>query len=201
MTLRDEVSTPLQPSSNTGRDLVDELLSQTEGAAVALNPAAILIGECVEAEHPTLTGRAKISWAGERGARDERWLPLVQGVVLRRGDRVLIQRPANFDDPLVTGVVDGLRQRERYEAPDGPSLRLKGDQGLTVTGQNGAPLLSVYEGSSGPVVRLLSKDLEIEVEGRLRMSAEDIDLVARKGSVGLKASDDVVVKGEMVKLN
>ena len=33
------------------------------------------------------------------------------------------------------------------------------------------------------------------------MNAEDIELVARSGSVALKASDDVILQGEMVKLN
>jgi hypothetical protein len=201
MTLHKDISTPVDATQAETRDLLDELLAQTKGSSQAISSASILVGECLEPEHPTLTGRAKISWEGERGGRDERWLAMVQGLVLRRGDRVLIQRPANFDDPLVTGVVDGLRQRERYEAPDSPSLRLKGDQSLTITGESGAPLFSVYEGSSGPVIRLLTKDLEIEVEGRLRMNAEEIELVARRGSVGLKASDDVILQGEMVKLN
>ena len=141
MTLHEEISTPVDAAQAEAIDLVDELLAQTQSSPQAMNPASILVGECLEPEHPTLTGRAKISWAGERGARDERWLAMVQGLVLRRGDRVLIQRPANFDDPLVTGVVDGLRQRERYEAPDSPSLRLKGDQALTITGESGAPFL------------------------------------------------------------
>ena len=128
-------------------------------------------------------------------------MPCLQSLVVRTGDRVLLTRPANHPEPLVTGVLDSLRRPQPAPLRHGPAVGLRADEAVVVTGERGAPLLEVFEGERGPVVRLLSDDLDLELPGRLRLAAADIQLEARRGSVKVQASDDVVVKGEMIQLN
>ena len=53
----------------------------------------------------------------------------------------------------------------------------------------------------GPVIRLLATDVDIELSGRLRISARSLELAAREGPVTVSATDDVIVRGETIKLN
>lgn len=91
-----------------------------------------------------------------------------------------------------------LREVERRA---GPSLALAVDEVFTLVAENGKPLLEIVGNASGPVVRLLCGDTQLELPGKLRIAAADIELTARRGSVRIEADDDVVVQGEMVRLN
>jgi hypothetical protein len=103
-------------------------------------------------------------------------------------------------EPIVIGVIDGFEPRET-ERRAGPSIELAVDETFTLVAENGAPLLEIVRSADGPVVRLLHEDTQLELPGRLRIQASDIELMARGGSVRIEADDDVVVQGEMVRLN
>lgn len=177
-------------------DDLDLAVSPARGAAVS--PPCM--GECVDDRHPTLQGRVRVRWTDATGGRRDRWVPTLQGVGVREGDRVLLVAMAHEDEPVVTGVIDGFAARPAAEAR-GPALSLAQGESLRVLGSDGAPLVELRQSPDGPVVRLLSMDASIELPGTLRLSADAIALHARRGGVQVTATDDVSVQGEAIRLN
>lgn len=167
--------------------------------ASPLNPASE-IATCVADQHPTLIGRVRCSLSRERGAI-EVWVPCVQSVRPRAGDRVLLVRPGGSAEPLAVGIVDGFRRRAELEPRASHARRLRVDEVVRIEGDDGQPLLEVRAGEGGAVVRLLSKDIAMEAAGALRIEAESVAIVARQGGVELRASDDVKLAGEHIHLN
>jgi hypothetical protein len=163
------------------------------------SPRAPFIGECTDARHPVLAGRVRVRWTASEGPV-ERWLPALRGVASRERDRVLLLETGTELEPIVIGVIDGFEPREAPRRP-GPSVELKVDETFALVAENGAPLLEIMQSAHGPVVRLLHGDTQVELPGKLRIQATDIELLARRGSVHIQADDDVVVQGEMVRLN
>ncbi len=170
----------------------------TEPAQPATNQG--LVGECVDHRHPTLVGRAKVKWRSSSGTECEKWLPCLMTVTVRRGDRVLMLQPGNWPEPLVVGVVDGFKSRPETDY-EGPTIELANDEAVRVVSSSGERLVDIHESEQGPVVRLLSQDVDLELPGRLRLNARSIELKATEGEVRVEASDDVIVKGETIELN
>lgn len=165
------------------------------------DPSGCLVGTCTEERHPTLQGRIRVRWSELGEVEREVWLPTLQSLAIRQGDRVLIQHPRNWPEPVVTGVVDGFATRPEVEAREAAHLELKADEAVELRGPDGTPLLELRPGPAGPVLRILGDDLDVDMPGRLRLRAGNLQFVARKGSVRIQASDDVVVEGEVIKLN
>lgn len=159
------------------------------------------VGECVDARHPTLAGRVLVRWTDALGAARERWLPSLHGLAIRAADRVLVQQPANWPEPLVTGVIDGYAERPELPRAAASTIALEGDEAIHVTTAGGAPLLELRGSDQGPIVRLLSDDVKIEAPGKLEISARSIALHAERGPVTINASEDVTVQGEAIRLN
>ncbi len=113
----------------------------------------------------------------------------------------MIQQPDNWPEPIVMGVVDGFVRRAEPGRHGGPGVTLERDEALRVRTRDGQPLLEIILDDSGPVVRLLQDDISLDIPGGLRVSARSIELAAREGGVNVTASDDVVMKGETVRLN
>ena len=182
-------------------DLLDDLvLHQPTPGAPPTPDLAPLVGECVAERHATLTGRARIRWTdGEHGG--EAWLPRLHGLTVREGDRVLLQQPRNWPEPMVVGVVDGLAVRRKAEKVPGPTVPLRRDESLRIRTDDGQEIAELLLEEDGPVIRLLQDDVGLELPGELRIKAAAIKLEADRGNVEVKASDDVVVQGEEISLN
>jgi hypothetical protein len=171
------------------------------GQAVAPAPgrgASALVGECVEDRHPTLAGRVQVRFTDPSGEQSL-WLATLAHLPVRCEDRVLLLQPANWPEPVVVGVIDGLRARTAETHP-AATLTLRSDETLEIRGQDGAPLLAIVPSPAGPVLRLARADQRLEIAGRLAFAADSIDFQAR-GEVSLAAGGDVVVTGEEIKLN
>lgn len=202
----------VRPSSDdeTSMKAVDQsaamLSSLLEGKAFArptvvdVPPGASLIGVCTDDRHPTLLGRVRVHWTSGEGNRDA-WLAVLRHVVVRAGDQLLLSQPLNGPEPIVVGVIDGFAPRPA--APDITAARveLKADESLRVEDARGRALLEVRASEAGPVLRLLQKDLAVEVEGKLAFRADSIRMSAKHGRVEIEATDDVCVKGEVIHLN
>ena len=187
-----------RPRGATTVTLDDLDLAVSPARSAAVSPPCM--GECVEDRHPTLQGRVRVRWTDATGGPRDRWVPTLQGVAVREGDRVLLVAMAHEDEPVVTGVIDGFAARPAAEER-GPVLSLAQGESLRVLGSDGAPLVELRQSPDGPVVRLLSMDASIELPGRLRLSADAIALHARRGGVEVTATDDVSVQGEAIRLN
>lgn len=179
------------------RVLLEDLVESETPAA----PAGPLVGEVLEAEHPTLQGRARVRWSDDRGEKEEAWLPCLQGLTVRARDRVLVQRASNWPEAIVVGVLDGFARRPEAPVREAARLRLRADETLTVSGEDEQPLLELRQEAQGTRVRLLREDVDVEMPGRLRLAARELELRARSGDVRIRASDDVRVDGEAIRLN
>lgn len=192
---------------------LDELVEATSSldpgsAARAVLPAvagligdALLVGECVDATHPTLRGRVRVRVEDTTGEVTEGWLPTLYRLPVRVADRVLVARPGNWDEAVVIGVLDGFARRPEMPLREGASLELATDECLRIRSEDGTDLVEVRQEEEGPVVRLLEPGVDVEVPGSFRVRADRIRLEARKGPVEVEATDDVIVRGEIIRLN
>lgn len=176
------------------------LTKQVYCATDSRSSSGALVGVCIGDDHPTLSGRCLVHWRDSEGGH-EKWLPCLSGVKPEVHDHLLVLQADNAGEPIVVGVVDGLREKEERGPVPGPAVQLKAEEALHVLGADGTPLLEVRQGEKGPVLRLLSEDLELEVAGELRVKAKSIAMAAQRGEVKIEAAADVVVKGEVIQLN
>jgi hypothetical protein len=181
--------------------LLEDLIVGPPAMTTTPPPQAPIVGDVTGAAHPTLRGRVRVSYSDATGARHERWLPKMASLTARVGDRVLLQQPMHWTEPLVTGVVDGLSTRPQPVRAAAGSIILEPDELVRVAAADGTPLIEVFQGEAGAVVRLCQPDVQLELPGRLRVDADSIEFAARRGSVALKATDEVVVEGEAIRLN
>lgn len=201
-----------QTHSDGAAVILDDLLQKPSGAGPAHDPAppaaganisgaAPLVGECIRTDHPTLTGRAFVRIPNGDAPARELWLPTLQGMAVRPGDRLLIVTPANHLEEVVIGVIDGFAMRPEPRRNTSATMTLQPDERIVVTAASGEDLLEVQMSDRGPVVRLLQPDVNLDVAGDLRVRAKSVRLEARMGNVEVEAHDDVVLRGETVKLN
>ncbi len=157
--------------------------------------------ECVDARHPTLQGRALVRWEAPGRDAVEAWVPTLHGLAVRKGDRLLLQTPYGASEPIAIGVIDGFLPRPEPARVVGTQLELKQDEVFQVRTQDGQPLVEIVRDAAGPVVRLLQADTRLELQGKLSITAAELDLKASKGQVRIEASDDVKLIGELINLN
>jgi len=157
--------------------------------------------ECTSTQHPTLRGRVQIRWTTAAGAATAWWVPVLQGLAIRAGDRLLAQVPHGATEPIVLGVIDGFAARPEPERAVAARLELKKDEAVQICSQEGQPLVELVQDAQGPLVRLLQADTRIDVKGKLTISAAELELCAVKGKVRIEATDDVEVVGEVINLN
>lgn len=175
--------------------------AEVEKLAPPAPSATLLVGECTDARHPTLVGRVRVRLIDVDGVERELWMPALHGLSVRAHDRVLLSHPQNWDEPVVIGVIDGFARRPVLPKQPARSLELLGDESVTVVDSAGTPLIEVAQGEGGPTLRLLTTEMHVDVSGKLRLSAESIELSATAGQAKLLATEDVIVRGEKVRLN
>jgi hypothetical protein len=99
------------------------------------------------------------------------------------------------------GVIDGFLPRPEPARVVGTQLELKQDEVFQVRTEDGQPLIEVIRDAAGPVVRLLQSDTRLELQGKLSITAAELELKASNGQVRIEASDDVNLVGELIHLN
>jgi hypothetical protein len=189
------------PGASEGPATLLEKILETNPTRPAWPVGEPFVAECVDAKHPTLQGRVKIRWDGIRHEGGEVWVPTLHGMTIRTGDRLLMQVPRGADLPIVIGVVDGFLPRPEPERTVAARIEVKKDEVLQVCTQEGHPVVEIIQDDKGPVVRLLQSDTRVDIQGKLSISAAELELKAVKGEVRIQASDDVNVVGEMINLN
>jgi len=176
------------------------LVGAANRAGPQRNMAESFVGECEKTRHPTLTGRIFVSW--EEGQDCKRaWLPTLHALSVRKCDRVLLQWPANWPEPIVVGVIDGFAARPEVQPSVAATLEVQRDESVRIHSVDGTGLIEIRVAESGPVVRILSRDVNLEYPGALNITADQIALRAQRGPVQIDATDDVVVRGETIQLN
>lgn len=187
------------------------LTTDTDGAASARAPTEpparrgseggrSFVGSVLAERHPVLLGRVLVRYDRDDVPRDA-WLPVMRGIAARFGDTVLLADPANWCEPLVVGIIDGFSEERTRPAIVGHRLELRDDEVVEVCDSWGRPLLHIRDGADGPVLSLARADVDLEIAGRLRIRADSLELAALRGAVAIDASDDVVIRGEIIHLN
>ncbi|HEV3438481.1 MAG TPA: hypothetical protein VG122_14050 [Gemmata sp.] len=194
-------STPELTSTTTEAALLDAILNRSPVTHPNPPTGLPMVGDCLEGRHPTLLGRYLIRYPDGTGEPVDRWLASLYGLPVRAHDRVLLLQPGNWPEPVVIGVVDGFATRPGAPSTTAATLELQQDEVVRINGCRGEPLVEVRQHESGPLVRLLSEDINLELPGKLKLTAKSIELEATQGGVKIAASDDVTVKGEMIQLN
>lgn len=190
-----------------GTSLLDTVVTEGSAAAPAMSPPSprpggSLVAVCVDDRHPDLVGRVKVAWRPSPESDEvEMWVPTLQSTVVRTGDRVLVIHPGNGEEPVIVGVVDGFARRAEPEPTRRPTVELPDDEALRVVDRAGRPLVEIRSGPEGAELRLVDENVALRVGGRFRIEAGAIEMQATEGGIDVEASDDVKIRGEVVKLN
>jgi hypothetical protein len=93
---------------------------------------ALLVGRVLEGWSPANPAHATIRWRTSDGQLNERTLTVVKDVSVAAGDLVLLQRPANWPEWIVTQVLESLNQLNLPAVPevivDGKRVQIEGTQ-------------------------------------------------------------------------
>ena len=137
------------------------------------------------------------------GAWVEQWTPYLAGLFLQAGDEVLLSLPLGAAMPVVVGQLAGEEPGLSLPLPGGRKLVFDAKDGDVVRLEmaDGQIVLEIDLGQEVPTVRLPQKDLTLDIEGRLKITARSIDLISRLGNINVKANDDFKVIAERVWLN
>ncbi|MDR3099718.1 MAG: phage baseplate assembly protein V, partial [Paraburkholderia sp.] len=194
------------------RALFDAGAAREQAAAPARASATpgLLAGEVTDTHHPDSPGRVRVRWLSSHGEAVERWLQCLRGQRPRMGDRVLVEQPANWPEPLVTGILaagagGGAGSGEAVEPDPGPhpsqTLKLAPEECVRIDDANGTPLVQILASSAGPVVRLMSPDVSLEAAGKLSLRAQTLELEAGRGGVDIRTEADTLVRSRYIRLN
>ncbi|AZD22385.1 hypothetical protein [Pseudomonas chlororaphis] len=161
-----------------------------------------LLGEVIDTHHPELPGYVFVRWSAG-SEQVARWLECVRTVVPQRGDRVLLEQPANWPEALVVATLEppypGAIQPPPSEASQ--TVTVPSGQCVRIADARGNPLIEVQGSSRGPVVRLIGDDVDLQVDGKLRLRAEAIELRGGRGGVDIRTDAETVVRGRFIRLN
>lgn len=186
--------------AGSASQLLPQLLAASQLAQETAARGRCLVATVVDDHHPTLLGRARVRFV--RGEETfEVWLPTLMHVPVREGDRVLVLCPENSSESVVVGVLDGYAKRPASQERVAASLEVRRDECVRIVDSRGTPLLEVKEGPDGAELRLFPQDAHVALEGALSLEADSLRFAARSGNVQIDANDDVVVRGEVVRLN
>ena len=162
----------------TGEGAFDELLSNPPEPVW---PEGHVIATCLNDRHPVLTGRVSIRCETALGQSCETWAPILKGLSVRPADRVLVLKLPREWEPVVVGVIDGFDRRPVPELQVAQTLELKPDQVLQINAERTVRgLVHIAQNENGPVIRLLQADAQVELPGKLSLSASAIELQARR---------------------
>lgn len=158
------------------------------------------VGSVIGERHPILLGRVLVRYDRDDVPADA-WVPVMRGITARLGDTVLLIDPSNWCEPLLVGIIDGFSEACTRAPVVAHRLELRDDEVVEVCDSWGRPLLHIRDGAQGPVLSLARADVDLEIAGRLRIRADSLELAALRGAVAIDASDDVVIRGEIIHLN
>ncbi len=200
---RTQTTAGTELTDGDGERLLDRLvddLADNRARPPAPRAPITAVGLCVDDRHPSLPGRVRVQ-VESGGHVTQAWIPSLAHLVVRTGDRVLVQGVENWPEPIVTGVLDGYAPVETPAAREAATLSLRADECVTIRDDRDRPLLEIRCGAQGPELRLAQPDVALEVPGKLTMRAGAIKLESTIGDVEIDAVGDVRVRGELIELN
>ncbi|MCL2119590.1 MAG: hypothetical protein FWH27_14335 [Planctomycetaceae bacterium] len=191
---------------------------------------AAMVGECVDDCHPEWCDHFMIVYADTKGESFRQWLPGLLGLEIRRGDLVLIAKPINWATPVITGILPATPSssssafspwklksttsehespvpepqklpRSSFEVRTNNTVALTGETPIQVVTHSGRKLVEIGLGANGPTIRICERDAVIDLPGKLAIIAGELELKSRSGDLKIEADHDVVVQGDLIRLN
>jgi len=191
---------------------------------------AAMVGECVDDCHPEWCDHYMVAYADTKGETFHQWLPSVLGLEIRRGDIVLFAKPINWATPVITGILSAIpsdstsvfspwelksatsehhlagvesqkKPRSSFEVRSNNTVALTGETPIQVVTHNGRKLVEIGLGVNGPTIRICERDAAIDLPGKLTITAGELELKSRTGDLKIEADHDVVVQGDLIRLN
>jgi hypothetical protein len=154
-------------------------LSSDHDIAVLTEPPSAetpLVGQVLENGFPTNSEQALIRWQTSDGQLYERTLTVVKSLSVAAGDLVLLQRPANWPEWIVTQVVESVNELNLSPVPE-----------VVVDGER-----KQIEGSKEIVLRCGKASITLRSNGRI---------IIRGAYVETRASGTNRIKGGAVLIN
>jgi len=191
---------------------------------------AAMVGECVDDCHPEWSDHAMVAYTDTKGEMFRQWLPSVLGLEIRRGDLVLIAKPIHWATPVITGILPKTPPsstsvfspwklpsatlehdlsetesqkppRASFEVRPNNTVALTGETPIQVVTHSGRKLVEIGLGANGPTIRICERDASIDLPGKLTITAGELELKSRSGDLKIEADHDVVVQGDLIRLN
>jgi hypothetical protein len=186
---------------------------------------AAMVGECVDDCHPEWCDHYMVTYTDTKGESFRQWLPGLLGLEIRRGDLVLIAKPINWATPIITGILPAMPSssasifspwelkattsepelqkpvRSSFEVRPNNTVALTGESPIQVVTHSGRKLVEIGLGANGPTIRICERDAAIDLPGKLAITAGELQLKSRSGDLKIEADHDVVVQGDLIRLN
>ena len=191
---------------------------------------AAMVGECIDDCHPEWCDHYMVAYTDTKGETFRQWLPGVLGLEIRRGDLVLIAKPINWATPVITGILPNMptsstsafspwklkfatsecdlsdadsqkTPRSSFEVRPNNTVALTGESPIQVVTHSGRKLVEIGLGANGPTIRICERDAAIDLPGKLVITAGELELKSRSGDLKIEADHDVVVQGDLIRLN
>jgi hypothetical protein len=174
-----------------------------------LPPQETIVGCCLDDAHPEKIRRYQIAFTNQQGFGEKRWLEAVQGVSVKRLDRVLLVRVRHLPEPIILASLGRDDDQKTPEEPKHSDLEVRGNNTVVLHGETpiqivtheGRKLAEIGKNRHGPCIRVCQKDMKLDLPGKLSLEAGEIELKARKGDVRIEAEQEVIVEGELIRLN
>lgn len=164
-----------------------------------------LVGTCVDDYHPEREGFHEVEYVAEDGTSVRGWFAALQHVRPKKGDEVLLSQPRNRVEPIVVGVIGPSESAENdksgFEVRANNVVVLRGDEPIQVVTHDGRKLVEIGKSLNGPTIRICQRDAAINLPGSLSISAGELKLRSHSGDVQIDADREVVIAGDLIRLN
>ncbi len=166
-----------------------------------------LVGKCTESYVTSRASTCKILYKDCDGRTKNQNLRCIDGLTINEGDEVLLLKPVGSPEPIIIGKLASIGPHSSIKLDSGHTLLIeKESEGsntpiIKLKQPDGSLALEIHLAEKKPRIYLPSKDLSLDLEGRLKISARSIDLVSKLGNVNVKANDDFKVNAERIWFN
>ncbi|MEM9695644.1 MAG: hypothetical protein AAGA56_24080 [Myxococcota bacterium] len=164
----------------------------------ATTSGGTLVAEVTDTHHPHRSGRVLAKWVDGEGDEQEHWLVREASVHPEVGDRVMITRPANWNEWIVVGIL--AKSERRSPSEDRAAVRLEAGTSVRVESATGEPLFELTHRDHGAVVKL-HDDFNRELEGTFRVDADRIEMRSRQGGTDTRTDGEMILRSPCIRIN
>lgn len=170
-----------------------------------------LVGEVLDTHHPHRPGRILVRWTDGDQSTYEHWLARAAHSPVGVGARVLLCRPANWPEWVVTTTLTETGTTPRAqdahgaqgtEKADEPFTRMRVEAGevVRVESASGQLLFELLHRDQGAVLRV-HRDLNLELPGTFRVSADRIEMNSGQGGTDTRSEGEMILRSPRIRLN